>query len=111
VTAWCGCVWCERRSEQPALLSDGQTLAIGPPASEYHPRLIEPIIDGAIDPDEQFFFELNGYMVRIDAGRSVMRTFMHLRSRFVVIMYRIYACHVQIGVCSAHSRNINLMRM
>ena len=43
-----------------ALLSDGETVSVGPPAAEYHPRLLAPVEDDAIDPDEQFFWELNG---------------------------------------------------
>ena len=43
-----------------ALLSDGETVSVGPPAAEYHPRLLAPVEDDTIDSDEQFFWELNG---------------------------------------------------
>ena len=37
----------------------------GPPAAEYHPRRLEVDrqMDDSIDPDEQFFWELNGFLV------------------------------------------------
>ena len=57
--------------EPPALISDGHSLRYGPPAAEYHPRLLAPVSHFAdstsssspIDPEEQFFWELNGYIV------------------------------------------------
>ena len=57
--------------DPPALISDGHSLRYGPSAAEYHPRLLAPVSHFAdsigssspIDPEEQFFWELNGFIV------------------------------------------------
>ena len=58
-----------------ALLSDGETVSVGPPAAEYHPRLLAPVEDDTIDSDEQFFWELNGVSRHAHFCRAVVPRF------------------------------------
>lgn len=45
------------------VISDGRRVRVRPAAATYHPRQLGPVESPDIDADEQFFFELNGFLV------------------------------------------------